>query len=77
MGARRPLVGTGIGLAGLGVVDGVHALVRDDARGFADAVVSLLGHGGDVGTQVKSAAELADRHDWGVLGERFARAVVG
>ena len=37
-----PVVMTKIGAEGMGVIDGQHALVRDDAAGFAEAVVSLL-----------------------------------
>ncbi len=41
MGAGVPNVCTTIAAEGMGIVDGVHALVADDPRGFADAVVSL------------------------------------
>lgn len=37
-----PVVGTTIGLEGLGVVDGTHALVADDASGLAARVVEVL-----------------------------------
>jgi glycosyltransferase involved in cell wall biosynthesis len=47
MAARRPVVGTPIGLAGLGIDDGVHALVADDAASFAERVVEALGPRGD------------------------------
>jgi glycosyltransferase involved in cell wall biosynthesis len=42
MAAGRPVVGTAIGLEGLGVVDGVHARVADDAETMAQAVSELL-----------------------------------
>jgi GT2 family glycosyltransferase/ubiquinone/menaquinone biosynthesis C-methylase UbiE len=37
-----PVVTTTVGAEGMGLEDGVHALVRDDAKGFADALVDLL-----------------------------------
>ncbi len=39
---RIPVVSTTVGCEGLGVVDGVHALVRDDAAAFADACTHLV-----------------------------------
>jgi glycosyltransferase involved in cell wall biosynthesis len=39
---RLPVVSTSIGAAGLGVVDGVHLLIRDSPRAFASACVRLL-----------------------------------
>jgi glycosyltransferase involved in cell wall biosynthesis len=42
MAAGRPVVGTTIGLEGLGLVDGVHARVADDADAMAQAVSDLL-----------------------------------
>jgi GT2 family glycosyltransferase/glycosyltransferase involved in cell wall biosynthesis len=41
MGAGVPCVSTTIGAEGMGIVDGVHAMVRDDAEDFAGAVVAL------------------------------------
>lgn len=40
--ARRAVVSTAIGAAGLGAVDGKNLLVRDDAESFAVAVIQLL-----------------------------------
>jgi glycosyltransferase involved in cell wall biosynthesis len=42
MAAGRPVIGTSIGLAGLGIHDGEHALVADAAGTFAQAVVRVL-----------------------------------
>ena len=41
MGAGVPCVSTMIAAEGMGIVDGVHALVRDEPAGFAEAVVTL------------------------------------
>jgi glycosyltransferase involved in cell wall biosynthesis len=38
----KPVITTSIGCEGLAAVDGENALVRDDPRAFADAVVSVL-----------------------------------
>jgi polysaccharide biosynthesis protein PslH len=40
----KPMVSTSVGCEGIEVVDGEHLLIRDDAQGFADAVVELLGN---------------------------------
>jgi glycosyltransferase involved in cell wall biosynthesis len=39
---RIPVVSTSFGAEGLGLQDGVHALLADDAQGIADACASLL-----------------------------------
>jgi FkbM family methyltransferase len=41
MGAGIPCVSTTIGAEGMGILDGVHALVRDEPGEFAKAVVAL------------------------------------
>lgn len=41
LGAGVPTVTTSIGAEGMGIVDAVHALVRDTPEEFADAVVAL------------------------------------
>jgi glycosyltransferase involved in cell wall biosynthesis/GT2 family glycosyltransferase/polysaccharide pyruvyl transferase WcaK-like protein len=41
LGAGVPTVTTRIGAEGMGIVDGVHALVRDEPEAFADAVIGL------------------------------------
>ena len=42
MAAGRPVVGTSIGLQGLGVIDRVHARVADDPVSMANAIVEVL-----------------------------------
>ena len=42
MACARPVVSTALGVEGIPIRDGEHALIADDARSFADAVVSLL-----------------------------------
>lgn len=43
MGLGLPMVTTTIGAEGMDLVDGEHAMIRDDAAGFAEAVVRLYG----------------------------------
>ena len=42
LACARPLVSTTLGVEGIPVRGGEHVLIADDARSFADAVVSLL-----------------------------------
>jgi glycosyltransferase involved in cell wall biosynthesis len=42
MAASLPVVSTRVGVEGLPVVDGVHALLADTPEAFADAVIALL-----------------------------------
>jgi glycosyltransferase involved in cell wall biosynthesis len=70
--AGRPVVGTTIGLEGLGAEHGVNAMVADAAADFAAAVIRLL-------TEDRLAAQLATegralaetRYDWAVSGRRL------
>jgi glycosyltransferase involved in cell wall biosynthesis len=42
LAAARPLVGTPLGVAGIGFRDGVHGVLADDPTGLADAAAALL-----------------------------------
>ena len=42
MAMHRPVVTTSVGCEGLAVKDNYHVLVRDDAAGFASAVIQAL-----------------------------------
>jgi glycosyltransferase involved in cell wall biosynthesis len=42
MAAARAVIGTTIGLDGLGIEPGTHALVADDAPGLAAALIEVL-----------------------------------
>lgn len=76
MAAGRPVVGTTIGLAGLGVENGVHALVADEPVKLAAAATRLLTDDGLAVQVAKAGAEHA-RADfsWDVIGRRFVEAV--
>ncbi len=51
---RVPVVGTSVGLEGIGAVDGVHCLIRDEPRAFAAGITDLL-------EDAVAAAALAER----------------
>jgi len=72
MAAGRPVVGTAVGMAGIGVEDGVHALVADDPRTFAAAVIDALRRD----TLARSLADAGRAHvernfGWDRIGARF------
>jgi glycosyltransferase involved in cell wall biosynthesis len=76
MAAARPVVGTTVGLDGIGVEDGRHAFVRDDPGEMAEAIVALL-------EREAVARELADaarahvqaRFDWEQIAATFVALV--
>lgn len=62
---RLPLVTTAVGCEGIAVRDGEHALIRDDAEGFAAACVSVLTDAALRQRLADAGAELfAQRYDW-------------
>jgi len=68
MAAGRPLVGTSVGLAGLDLEDGVHALLADDAATLAERIARALGPAGDA--LIEPARERIEaRHTWPVVAE--------
>ena len=72
MAARRPLVGTDVGLEGLGLEDGVSACIAKSASDLADAVVRLMLDDGIAGSLAKSARILAEsRFGWDRLADRY------
>jgi polysaccharide biosynthesis protein PslH len=76
LAAGRPVVGTTIGLEGIGVVDGVHALVADEPAAFARAVVRAL-RDDELARSLAAAgrAHVAGRFGWDRIGERFVALV--
>ncbi len=62
---RLPIVTTAVGCEGIDLVDGVHALIRDDAAGFAAGCVGLLSDGELRQRMAEAGAELFERrYDW-------------
>jgi glycosyltransferase involved in cell wall biosynthesis len=76
MAAGRPVVSTINGALGIAVEDGKQALIRDDAEGFAAAIVELLrdpARRAELGARGRETA-IAD-YDWKSLGDKFAAAL--
>ena len=68
-----PVVTTSAGGAGLGLVDGRHALVADDPRSFGAAVERLLADD-ELWRQLSLAGRMfvVERYDWQHIGRAFA-----
>jgi len=76
LGSGIPLVSTVVGIEGTGVLDGVHALVRDSPASIAAAVHDLLTDPGlaeRIGSNGRSL--VAQRLTWTSVGTDFASAV--
>lgn len=76
MASGRPVVGTDIGLAGLGLVGGTDVLVADDAAGFADALVRVLTDDTVASGLVDAASARVPWFGWDRIGEGY-RDLVG
>jgi glycosyltransferase involved in cell wall biosynthesis len=77
LAAGRPLVGTSVGLEGLGLVDGVHARIADDPGALADALVALLRDDGQAAALAAAGRTLVeDRFRWSAIADRFAAEVL-
>jgi glycosyltransferase involved in cell wall biosynthesis len=76
MAAGRPVVGTSIGLEGLGAVDAIHARLVDDPAAMADAITELL----TCDAKAQALADAGRRHveenfRWEALADRYADAL--
>ena len=78
MAAARPVVGTTVGLDGIGAVDGVNARIADEPRAFAAAVTEIL-RGDEVASRLGAAgrAHVEARFGWDRIGERFVELILG
>jgi glycosyltransferase involved in cell wall biosynthesis len=76
MAAGRPVVGTGVGLAGLGLASGVQAEIVDDPRAMADAVARLL-HDDQAAAEMAAAARrhVETHFDWSRIAAEFAQTL--
>ena len=76
MAARRPLVGSTVGLEGIGAVDGVHALIRDDARSMADALATALSDD-ELAARLSAAgrAHVEAGFGWDRIGARYVEEI--
>jgi glycosyltransferase involved in cell wall biosynthesis len=76
MAASRPVVGTSVGLAGLGVVNGRDALIVDDAAAMGDAIVGLLTDDKRCAELTDNALKVAEAHSWTRIGSLFTDALL-
>jgi glycosyltransferase involved in cell wall biosynthesis len=76
LASGRPLIGTSTGLAGLGLVDGTDALIRDDAGGLAEAVLAVLDDDSLATALSARGPELALQYSWVTLGDRLCDVVM-
>ena len=73
MAAGRPVVGTTVGLSGLGLTDGVDARLADDAPAFAAAVLDLLADDGAARDQAAAGRRrVEDDFSWSRIGRAYA-----
>lgn len=81
MANHIPMVTTSVGCEGIALSDGVHALIADDARTFADACLRMLGSGDLRQSLADRAAELfVSAYRWDSVEARvaeLARSVAG
>jgi glycosyltransferase involved in cell wall biosynthesis len=72
MAAGRPVVGTSIGLSGLGLNDGEHVRIVDQPRPMADAILLLLRDDAEAARLVAAARELVRRrYSWGAISSKY------
>ena len=72
MAAGRPVVGTSVGLEGLGIEAGAHAVVADDPSSFAAGVVQVLIDDDLAQRLARTGADHARRNfAWDAVSRRF------
>lgn len=76
MAAARPVVGTSVGLEGIGVSDGEEALIADDPEQFAGALVRVLRQD-ELARSLAGAGRrhVESRFGWDRIGDRFVATV--
>jgi glycosyltransferase involved in cell wall biosynthesis len=77
MSSGRPVVGTSIGVEGLGAVDGKHVSVADDPVAFAAAVLRLVSDDSLAGALVAEGRRLVEeRFAWPRIQEQFVEELL-
>ena len=70
LAAGLPVVSTSVGVAGLGLTDGKHALIKDSMDGLADETVKLLKDKKLAEAIGKAGRKFVEKHfDWNVIGQ--------
>jgi glycosyltransferase involved in cell wall biosynthesis len=76
MSSARPVVGTAIGLEGIGIAEGRDAIIRDDPRRMADALVEVLVDDAVAGRLGAAGRELVQDHfGWDAIGAELVAAI--
>jgi glycosyltransferase involved in cell wall biosynthesis len=77
MAAGRAVVGTSNALEGMGMIDGVHALIADDPTTMAQAVIRLLTEPGTAELMGHAARQLAEeRYAWARISQKFNQTIL-
>jgi polysaccharide biosynthesis protein PslH len=77
MAAGRPVVGTTVGVEGLGLVDGRDALIADDAGALARHVIDLLEDDERAAALAATGRALVEeRFSWKTIGAAYANALL-
>ena len=77
LAAGRPVVGTRIGLAGLGLQSGRTAVISDDPEDMAAAIARLLLDDGEaMGMALAGRPHVEAHFDWRKIGAKFAEAML-
>lgn len=72
MASGRPVVGTTVGLEGLGVTHGNEALIADDEAAFASAVVGCLKDHSAVRLASAGRRHVEEHFSWRAIGSKYA-----
>lgn len=77
MASGRPVVGTSIGLEGLGIVDGIQALVADDASAMAARVTQVL-RDDDLAQRLSrlGRSHVEERFGWDDIGREYVAMIL-
>lgn len=71
--AGLPVVSTSIGAAGLGAEDDTHLLIANEAKPFAERVITLLSDANRANALARNARHYAEaRFDWGAIGNQLS-----
>jgi glycosyltransferase involved in cell wall biosynthesis len=77
MAAGRPVVGTSIGLEGLGIVNGEEAAIADDPEGLATCIIELLADDARASALAANGRSLVERRfSWRQIGESYAELLL-
>ncbi|MFL5823905.1 MAG: glycosyltransferase family 4 protein [Solirubrobacteraceae bacterium] len=76
MAAGRPVVGTSVGLEGLGIVDGVQGRVADDPQSLAEALIEILQRRDLAAELGRAGRRHVEAHfDWNRIGDQLVELV--